>query len=195
MTNDCFMTSQYTTAIFTDIWNSADEFKADLNASAFAGCMQDGSVEGQKDNVSLLFYLLYAKYGNTPIANNDITQFKYKVFSIMYQYGPTWEKKSEIQEKLRGLTEADLLTGAKAIYNSALNPSTEPSTQGLEELEYINSQNTTNYKKSKMEAYGILWEMLDSNITSRFIDKFAICFKRFVFPEKPLLFASDDEED
>lgn len=195
MNNDCFMTSQYTTAIFTDIWNSADEFKADLNASAFAGCMQDGSVEGQKDNVSLLFYLLYAKYGNTPIANNDITQFKYKVFSIMYQYGPTWEKKSEIQEMLRGLTEPELLTGAKAIYNSALNPSTEPSTQGLEELEYINSQNTTNYKKSKMEAYGILWEMLDSNITSRFIDKFAICFKRFVFPEKPLLFASDDEED
>ena len=40
-----------------------------------------------------------------------------------------------------------------------------------------------------------MWEMLDSNITSRFIDKFAICFKRFVFPEKPLLFASDDEED
>ena len=195
MNNDCFMTSQYTTAIFTDIWNSADEFKADLNASAFAGCMQDGSVEGQKDNVSLLFYLLYAKYGNTPIANNDITQFKYKVFSIMYQYGPTWEKKSEIQETLRGLNETELITGAKAIYNSALNPSTAPSTNTLEELDYINSQNTTNYKKSKMEAYGILWEMLDSNITSRFIDKFAICFKRFVFPEKPLLFASDDEED
>ena len=195
MNNDCLMTSQYTTAIFTDIWCSADEFKADLNASAFKGCMQDGSVEGQKDNVSLLFYLLYAKYGNTPIANNDITQFKYKVFSIMYQYGPTWEKKSESQEKLRGLTEADLLTGAKAIYNSALNPGTAPSTNTLDELDYINSQNTTNYKKSKMEAYGILWEMLDSNITSRFIDKFAICFKRFVFPEKPLLFASDDEED
>ena len=195
MNNDCFMTSQYTTAIFTDIWNSADEFKADLNASAFKGCMQDGSVEGQKDNVSLLFYLLYAKYGNTPIANNDITQFKYKVFSIMYQYGPTWEKKTEIQEKLRGLTEADIMTGAKAIYNSALNPGTAPSTNTLEELGYINSQNTTNYKKSKMEAYGALWDMLDSNITSKFIDKFAICFKRFVFPEKPLLFASDDEED
>ena len=194
MNNDCFMTSQYTTAIFTDIWSSADEFKDDLNNSAFKGCMQDGSVEEQKDNVSLLFYLLYAKYGNTPIANNDITQFKYKVFSIMYQYGPTWEKKIEIQETLRGLNETELITGAKAIYNSALNPGTAPSTKTLEELEYINSQNTTNYKKSKMEAYGILWDMLDSNITSRFIDKFAICFKRFVFPEKPLLFASDDEE-
>ena len=156
MSNDCFMTSQYTTAIFTDIWSSAEEFKKDLNESAFKGCMQDGSVEGQKDNVSLLFYLLYAKYGNTPIANNDITQFKYKVFSVMYQYGPTWEKKTEIQEKLRNLTEAELLAGSKAIYNSALNPSTAPSTQTLEELNYINSQNTTNYKKSKMEAYSLL---------------------------------------
>ena len=192
--NDCFMTSQYTTATFNDIWCSAEDFKKDLNESAFKGCMQDGSVEGQKDNVSLLFYLLYAKYGNTPIANNDITQFKYKVFSVMYQYGPTWEKKTEIQEKLRNLTEAELLAGSKAIYNSALNPSTAPSTQTLEELNYINSQNTTNYKKSKMEAYSLLWEILDSSLTANFVNKFSICFKKFVFPEKPLLFADSDED-
>ena len=94
------MIPQYTTVLFTDIWDSAEDFKADLDDSAFAGCMQDGSTQGQPDNVSLLYYLLYAKYGNNPIANNDVTQFKYKIYSVMFQYGPTWEKKLDIQHKL-----------------------------------------------------------------------------------------------
>lgn len=189
------MIPQYSTVLFTEVWDSAEDFKSDLAASAFAGCMQDGSITGQPDNVSLLYYLLYAKYGNTPVANNDLTQFKYKVFSVMYQYGPTWEKKTDLQEKIRNLTDTDLLTGAKAIYNSAMNPSTTPSTSSLDELTYINSQNTTNYKKSKMEAYNLQWSLLDDSLTAKFIEKFAICFKKFVYPEQPLLYVSEDEED
>lgn len=100
--------------------------------------------------------MLYARYGNNPIANRDTHQFKFKIFSIIYQYGPTWEKRLAIQEDLRGLSGDDLLKGTKAIYNSALNPSTAPSTGSLDELTYINSQNTTNYKKSKMDAYAQL---------------------------------------
>ena len=189
------MIPQYNTVLFTQVWDSAEDFKTDLADSAFAGCMQDGTVTGQPDNVSLLFYLLYAKYGNNPIANNDITQFKYKIFSVMFQYGPTWEKKLDIQAKLRALTESDLLAGSKAIFNSALNPSTAPSTGALEELAYINSQNTTNYKKSKMEAYEFLWGLLDDTLTVKFIDKFGICFKKFVYPEQTLLYVSEDEEE
>lgn len=189
------MIPQYNTVLFTQVWDSAEDFKDDLAESAFAGCMQDGSVTGQPDNVSLLFYLLYAKYGNNPIANNDITQFKYKIFSVMFQYGPTWEKKLDIQSKLRALTEADLLSGSKAIFNSALNPSTAPSTGSLEELAYINSQNTTNYKKSKMEAYEFLWGLLDDTLTAKFVEKFGICFKKFVYPEQTLLYVSEDEEE
>lgn len=189
------MIPQYSTVLFTEVWDSAEEFKTDLAASAFAGCMQDGSTQGQPDNVSLLYYLLYSKYGNNPIANNDINQFKYKIFSVMYQYGPTWEKKIDIQAKIRNLTETDLMTGAKAVYNTALNPGTAPSTASTEELTYINSQNTTNLKRGKMEAYGMLWDMLDDSLTAKFIDRFAICFKKFVYPEQPLLYVSEDEED
>jgi hypothetical protein len=78
------------------------------------------------------------------------------MFSVIFQYGPTWQKRLDIQAKIRGLTDSDILIGSKAIYNTALNPSTAPSTGSLEELTYINSQNTTNYKKSKLEAYAQL---------------------------------------
>ena len=68
-------------------------------------------------------------------------------------YGPTWEKRLDIQEKLRNISDDELRLGSKAIYNHALNPSTAPSTQALEELSYINDQSTSNYRKSKMDAY------------------------------------------
>ena len=185
------MIPQYSTVLFTDIWEDAESFKEEFAESPFAGCISTTT----PDNVSLIYYLLYSKYGNNPIANNDETQFKFKIFSLIYQYGPTWEKKLSIQATVRGLTEADIMTGAKAIYNHAFNPGTAPSTSSLDELTYVNDQNTTNYKKSKLEAYSILWGMLDDNLTAKFINRFNICFKKFVFPEEPLLYITDVEEE
>ena len=83
---------QYNTPLFTNIWGSADAFKTDLQASPFAGALHYGETAGgvtYPDNVSLLYYLLYARYGNNPIANTDINQFKYKIYSVVFQYGPT----------------------------------------------------------------------------------------------------------
>lgn len=179
---------EYDTKLFTEIWEEATDFLDDYEN---AGIPKTISVT----NATTLYYLLYAKYGNNPIANRDINQFKYKVLSIIFEYGPTWEKRLDIQSKLRNLTEDELIRGAKAIYNSALNPSQAPSTATLEELEYINAQNTTNYKKSKMEAYAQLWELLNTDVTSAFVGKFKVCFKQFVRPEKPLIYVSEIEED
>lgn len=182
------MTPQYNTILFTDVWDNVDDFLEDYNGIGIPATISTTSA-------TTLFYLLYAKYGNNPLANRDITQFKYRLFSIVFQYGPTWEKRLDLQKKIRELSDTDLLTGAKAIYNSALNPGTSPSTGDLDELNYINAQNTTNYKKSKMEAYNIQEGLLDDSITAKFIEKFLVCFKRFVYPEKPLLFVSEDEEE
>ena len=185
------MIPQYSTLLFTEVWDNVADFKSDLSDSPFAGCISASN----PDNVSLVFYLLYARYGNNPIANLDINQWKYKIFSTMFQYGPTWEKRLDVQKKIRNLSDNDLLTGSKAIYNSALNPSTAPSTGSLDELTYINSQNTTNYKKSKMEAYAQLWDILQTDVTEEFLVKFKKCFKIFVSSEQPLVYVSDDEEE
>ena len=185
------MIPQYSTITFTDVWDDATEFKSDLADSPFAGCISSTN----PDNVSLVFYLLYARYGNNPIANWDVTQWKFKIFGTIFQYGPTWEKRLDVQKKIRNLTDAELLAGSKAIYNSALNPSTTPSTGSLDELTYINSQNTTNYKKSKMEAYAQQWDILQTDVTEEFLVKFKKCFKIFVSAEQPLLYVSDIDEE
>lgn len=185
------MIPQYTTMKFTDVWDNAADFVADYKSSGLY--VTDNKISDT--SASTLFYLLYARYGNSPMANRDVTQFQYKVFSIIFQYGPKWEKDLDIQAKVRALTDEQIRLGSKAIYNQALNPATEPSTATLDELTYINQQNTTNYKKSPLEGYAILETLLKDDITKIFIDKFNICFKKFVSNERPIIYVSEDEED
>lgn len=183
------MLPKYSTVLFTDVWEEVNDFAYDYQ---HIGIPTTISVA----NAIVLYYLLYARYGNNPIANYDEEQWKYKIFSVIWQYGPSWEKRLDIQAKLRALSEDDLIKGSKAIYNHAYNPNQAPSTSSLEEVEYINDQNTTNYKKSKMEAYAQLWDLIDTDVTAEFLGRFQKCFKQFVAPERPLLYVTPiDEED
>ena len=191
------MLPQYSTILFTQVWDNATEFIADYKLSGLYDATDASHLNNSISdaNANLLFYLLYARYGNSPIANRDVNQFQYKVFSIIFQYGPTWAKELEVQKKIRALSDDDIKLGSKAIYNQALNPQTEPSTASLEELTYINQQNTTNYKKSPLEGYAILMELLKQDVTEDFLRKFNVCFKKFVTPEKPLIYVTEEEED
>lgn len=185
------MLPQYSTELFTDVWDNAEEFVSDYKSSGLY--ITNNKISDT--SATTLYYLLYARYGNSPIANRDVTQFQYKVFSTIFQYGPKWEKELDVQSKVRALTDDDIRLGSKAIYNQALNPADAPSTATLGEIPYINSQNTTNYKKSPLEGYAILEELLRDDITKIFIDKFNICFKKFVSSEKPLIYVSEEDED
>lgn len=191
------MLPQYSTILFTQVWDNATEFIADYKLSGLYDATDASHLNNSISdaNANLLFYLLYARYGNSPIANRDVNQFQYKVFSIIFQYGPTWAKELEVQKKIRALSDDEIKLGSKAIYNQALNPQTEPSTAALEELTYINQQNTTNYKKSPLEGYAILMELLKQDVTEDFLRKFSVCFKKFVTPEKPLIYVTEEEED
>ena len=115
------------------------------------------------------------------------------------QYGPTWEQKLKIQAKLRSLgldDTSEIYKGSKAIYNHAYNPETQPKTTDLDELEFINDQNTTNYKKSKLEGLAILADLLRDDVSSQYIDKFRKLFKQFVAPMPALVYVTEgDEED
>lgn len=142
-----------------------------------------------------LYYLLYSRYGNSTVASSDTTRFKYQLFSTIWQYGPTWEKKLEIQEKLRGLSENEILTGSKQIYNHAQNPSTDPDIDTDMELQYINDQNVTKNKKGKLEGYALLWQILVSDVTETFLNQFNKLFLTVVQPELPLLYETEIEDN
>ncbi len=185
------MLPEFDTIRFTEVWDDVDKFLADYQNNGIPVTID------VETSATTLFYLLYARYGNNPISNFDVTQWKYKVFSTIFQYGPTWEKRLGIQAKLRELNEnnPEFRKGSKAIYNQAMNPATEPTTAQLDELTYINQQNTTNYNKSLMDAYAQLWGLLDTDVTEDFLKKFQKLFKQFVMPEHTHIYVTEVEED
>ena len=178
----------YRTRKFADIWPSVDTFLKDYQESAIPQKLKTA-------DATTLYYLLYARYGNSSIANSDENQFKYKVFSTIYIGGATWAKKQEIQDKLREMTEDEILAGSKAINNHAYNPQTAPTTDTVEELDYINEQNTTKYKKSKLDGYAMLWAILNDGVTERFLREFRYHFLVVVEPQLPLWYVTNISGD
>lgn len=155
---------------FGEVYNNVDDFYTDYTTMGIPTTIT-------KTNLETLFFLLYAKYGNSHFANRDLVQSKLKIFSTIFKYGPTWEKKLAIQADIRALTLDDLQEGAKQIVNHANNPNTAPSTTALEELEFIDEQHQTNYKRNKIDAYNSLWSMLATDVTEEFLNRFRNIFQ------------------
>lgn len=198
-----FMMDRYNTMTFAQVWDDSDVFESEYKASPlydyeaatlttpaqYHNSLHDKSIE-------ILFALLYAKYGNTPIANADVNQFKFKVFSTIFKYGPSWEKKLEIQDEIRKLDKNEVIKGSFSIHNHAFNDAGDPGTDSTDPLEYINDQNTSRFIKSPLEGYILQWDALTIDVTEAFINKFKVCFKQFASPEYgPRIMSDIDEED
>lgn len=178
----------YRTRKFTDIYEDVDAFIDDYTSNGIPETIS-------KETATTLFYLLYARYGNSHIASSDENQFKYKLMSIIFSYGPSWEKRLEIQKSLRELSLEDIQESARAIYNHSFNPSTQPGADVMDdgELVTINDQNVTKHKRSKLDAYGMLWELLKTDVTNEFLNKFKKLFLTVVTPELPLWYVTELE--
>ena len=177
----------YRTRTFTDIYPKVEDFIKDYTYNGIKTTIT-------MDSITTLYYLLYARYGNSHIVNSDENQFKYRLFSTIFMYGPTWEKRLDVQNKLRGLTDKELIEGTKQINNHSYNPSTEPSTSDTEELPTTNEQTSTKYKKSKMDAYAILIALLETDVTEEFVAKFKKLFLSIVEPQNPLWYITEQGE-
>ena len=165
----------------TDVWRNSDEFLSDMTNMEIP---LNISIQSTKT----LYWLLYSKYGNDIIASSDTNRFKYRVAALIFEYGPTWEARLNIQDKLRKLDEDELMKGAIAINNHASNPGSKPTTQTLEELTGIGEQVVTKYKKNKLDAYSNLYEVLKTDVTEYFLSKFDKLFLVNLQPELPLLY-------
>ena len=226
--SNTFMKPMYDTNLFCEIWDSSESFLADYNNTGTEFTNQVPVTISQQ-NALMTYLLLFSRYGNNPIANYDVTQFKNKIFTTIWQYGPAWEKRLKMQEDIRGLTLEEITTGTKTgwtsdgsqsqtntgsdttINNHAYNPSTAPSTQSTNELDYIDQQqvakgsNTSTISgsdnknteqtvtKSKMDAYAQLWDLVATDVTNAYISKFKNCFKQFISPERNMVYVTEDD--
>lgn len=175
----------YNTSLFNAVFPSAADFITEYHSCAIPATITDAEA-------TTIYYLLYARYGNNPIANNDETQWKYKVFSVVYQYGPYWSRRKAIQDTLLALPDSEVMLGAKHIFNHANNPSVAPTTATLDELTFVNDQNVQSVKRNKVDGYMALWESLRADLTKNFLNQFKDLFKIVVTPENVIVYESDN---
>lgn len=192
LTSNNSLYGNYRTRKFSDIYENFSKFQEDFNFYSTNGLNPNFQ---NTNTIQTLYMLLCARYQNSHIANSDESQFKLKLFSLVFQFAPTWEKSLQIQSNLRNLTDLELITGSIQINNHSWNPSTEPSTLTLDELETTNEQTSTKYKKSKMDAYANLMALLRKDVTEEFINKFKHLFLIIVEPQEPLWYETELKED
>lgn len=162
------------TKTFSDVYSSYEDFVNDYNLFSAL------TVIPFKDNSFLehIYLSLMGEYASNNLSNMSEDQFKIRFWTRVNQYGPQYERELTIQKDLVQITEDELTKSSSVIYNSAINPSQsveDPSNTLIKEL---NTQNTTFHKRSKLDAYAYLKDLLNggTDLTKQFIKRFKDLF-------------------
>ena len=145
----------------------------------------------KEENIKTLYYLLYGQYGGSTITGDDQFQWCYQLFSIVFMYGPTWEKRLKIQDEIRAMSIDEAIKGSVSINNQSLNPSEAPVADADDILKTINTQTVNKFNKSKVEGYQYLIDLLETDVTKMFLDKFKVLFLKIVAPQEPLWYETE----
>lgn len=166
---------------FCDIFPDVETFVNEYRDSELYG----EAVGNTLEHPEIVYYLLYARYGNSTIASFDENQFKYGVYSTMFMYGPTWEKRLEIQSRVRELTEEEIKSGSRRINNLSLNPSDLVENPEAP-LATINQQTFNKWERGPLDGYSNLLMLIDTDVTEEFISKFKKLFIKVVSMKRQL---------
>lgn len=194
MYNSSSLYGNYRTRTFAEIYTVDDEVSEQIFLNEWNYTPFNKPLTSNID-LSLVFYLLYARYGNSHIASSDENRFKYQLYSTIFQYGPAWHKQLQLQAEVQNLTIEQAREGSRTINNIADNPSVAPSTLDTEELQYVNNQTVTKNTRSTADAIALINALLQQDVTEEFISKFKKLFLTIVEPECPLWYTTYPEEE
>ena len=165
----------------TDVYANANALKSDMEVYS--------SFIPTDFSYDILYNLLVSKYGARSISSNDEQTFRNRLCGITFQYAPSWWRQLEIQRDLRNLTSDELVRGALQVSSLALNPADIPagSEEGLDTpiIKTINQQTTSQYRKSKLDAYNGLVMLLKQDVTNDFLNRYKNLFKLITFGPEP----------
>ena len=175
----------YKNKSFSEIFPDFETFLNEYKSNGFGVSIKD-------ETVRVIYYAIYATHGEDRPASLNTNMFKYKLWYIIYNYAPTFEKKTELQLKLRSLTDEEILDGTTAIYNHANNSGAPPSSSTKNIFNYVDDQNVTRYTKDKKTGYVELYDLLRDNLIQTMMSKIDKLFNVVVSPDRPLLYEEMD---
>lgn len=189
--NQQLFTQQYTKTL-SDIYPTYADFAGDYMTSGLPNRFVNSSF------LETIYFVLMGEYAASSIMALSEDLFRARFITMVHSYGPQLERELTMQDELLKMSDDELQTSSKAIYNTSLNPSTEPTTDTLNELPTINQQNVTKHKRSKLDAYALLESLLDDDLISKFVNRFSKLFVRVLRTNNPLYYTThlqDEEAD
>ena len=180
----------FRTRTFANIFPTVSDFTTWYSTCGVPDVLLSGS-DYTKYNINAIYFLMISYYANSHIKSSDENRFKLQLMAIIYEAAPVWQRQMYLQSKILALADDDVLKGARSVTNHAMHPDTS----SLEELTYIDDQNTMNWVKDKAKGFAEARDYLDPDICSRFMAKFKKLFLAVLYPDHPLLYESDAEED
>ena len=166
---------------FEDIWESSTAF---VNAYHNQSLPQ----ELKDETITTLYYLLYGRYGSDCISGTNVRQWEYRFWGMVFQYGPAWEKRLEVQKRVRELSEDDLRDGDLSLNNLAYNPGPTPATASTEVLTGIAQENAGIKSRSILGGYSMLESLLATDVSEEFLEHFKDLFKPLLYSGVPYLY-------
>lgn len=104
---------------------------------------------------------------------------------------------SSVQDETSSTTVdgTQLTTNNLAGTSSLTSSSTTSGSDNVENSDESTNETTTTLTAGKLKAYEKLLELLQSDVTGEFINKFKICFKQFVMPERTWIYVTNNDEE
>lgn len=171
--------------LFKEVFDNYATFKTSWELTPFATYTEGSETKHLLSDGTLqqLYYLIYARYNESHIVATNVEQWKARFWSITFQFAPTWQKRLEIQQNLRDLTENEIRTGIVQKVTRGFNPSTIPSgpNTGDQEIDSVDSQSLMKYSKGKLEGYSNLTDLLKTDVTVNFLAKYKPLFRTVLF--------------
>lgn len=177
----------YATRSFKQIFSTFEEFE---NFYQTNGLPQ---IFTKAETLQTLYYLLYARYANSHILSDDEGQFKYAMFSLIFQYGGTWEKELEIQAAVRNLNIEQLREAGTNISQHAYNPGTQVGQDVEQIIDYTNEATKSSSKKAIANAYLELDALLKRDVSNYFLARFKDLFTPFAFSQYNVTYTTEVE--
>lgn len=186
--------SQQWTQTLSQLYPTYEDFLADYNEINLKDIPFSDYATSPENPAFLktIYLLLMGEYGSSAIQSLSPDRFKLRFFTRIMAYGPLYEKQLKHQKTLLSMTDDELRVSAKAIHNSARNPSQKPPTDSEEILPYIDAQSTTNHQRSLMDAYAYFDDVADDSLTKKFIKRFDDMFVIMTRTNSPLWYITNE---
>lgn len=127
-----------------------------------------------------IFSHLFIKYGGDKFMYSSESIAASKIMQVLFVEYPAYIQRKGSLDEIYQLELEEYRKGTLSINNQAANPNTEPATDTLDPLPYINTQLVAGVKLSQFEALQRKYRAAYTSYLDQFLEKFEHLFFKII---------------